>query len=161
MGKNNFSEMDLSKIRMAMEFESWVPDPALPKNWLYKKRHMNNVYCAPNGKLMLSKDLAIEYLKTESKIPEDLLQMQMFQPPPGKRVHPQSKRSDTRTSAKKDTGKINQPLIFDEDISLLPRGWKILKDYDTQNRNVRIISPQGYNFRTKRSALAFGLHEGK
>ena len=70
---------------------------------------MNNVYCAPNGKLMLSKDLAIEYLKTESQNPEDLL---CFNFPQANEFIKKSKRSDTMTSAKKDTGKINQQIIF-------------------------------------------------
>jgi len=93
MGKNNYSDDDLYNIRMAMELDSWVADPVLPKNWLYKKRGNNNVYCSPYGKLMLSKDIAIEYLKKEICNPEDILKMQQFQPPPGKRVPARKRRS--------------------------------------------------------------------
>ena len=42
---------------------------------------------------MLSKDIAIENLKTESFDPEDILKMNQFQPPPGKRVCPRKRRS--------------------------------------------------------------------
>ena len=131
MTSNNYPEADIAIMRGALNQNDWEEHVTLPDNWLYRRKGRAIEFCDPEGRSYHSKEAAIKnnMLLTES----DLVKLRRFQAP-----------NNSMTDDE-----------FVEDNSILPFGWKILKDYDTQNSNVRIISPQGFNFRTKRSALAY------
>ena len=108
-------------MRGALNQNDWEEHVTLPDNWLYRRKGRAIEFCDPEGRTYHSKEAAMKnnmLLKAS-----DLVKLRKFQAP-----------NNSMTNDE-----------FVEDTSILPFGWKILKDYDTQNRNVRIISPQGYN----------------
>ena len=131
MTSNNYPEDDIAMMRRALSQNGWEEHDTLPENWFYRRKGRAIEFCDPEGRSYNSKE---KVLKTNMLLKEsDLVKLRKFQAP---------KNSTTDDE-------------YVGDISILPPGWKILKDYDAQNRNARIISPQGLNFRTKRSALAY------
>ena len=112
-----------------MNQNGWAEHDDLPENWLYRRRHRGIEFVDPRGRSFPSKEAALK--KTVLLAESDLIKLRKFQAP--------------NFSISDDE--------FVEDINILPGGWKILREYNT-NRNVRIISEQGFSFKTKRSALA-------
>ena len=132
MIKNNYSQVDIMKIRSSLKHDGWDYHQNLPENWMYKLRGQRLLFCSSEGKLLETREKALVHIRSNGT-DSDFEALKSFSICEG----PVERKSS--------------PLSIDDSWSedeSLPKGWK------SKNHKIfQLMDPQGNKFKFRRHAL--------
>ena len=149
------SEEEISEMRSMMKHEGWEESDRIPRGWMMKEgvSGENTQFLGIGGEFFESLKDAMEFVEKYKKYfyQEDIDKMYRFQEldfssVPSKNIYTESDSKDGKWTG-------NHPSV--------PAGWlfKCIGNFGKNNVNIRVMSPDGKVFQSRRSALKFMIEQ--
>ena len=141
---NNYPKNEVEIMRKGLKHDGWITDPLLPHGWHFKMSRKNKgryEYCTDDGTVFYGKEKALALLKFKSRSVNEIKNFKNFSP-------------NGEALLEDESWMKNQPSV--------PSGWKIKRNRGNFGKNqpqIRLLSPDGKIFQSRRAALMFLIEE--
>ena len=142
--ENNYPKEQILALKDTLKYEGWSSDPKLPQDWLYKSRLTKLNFIDESGHFFQSKEAACKVLAQKNHL-EDLALLVQFRSESFKTNHQRLQNLEDSSWTKDD------PTV--------PSGWKIKKKAIGKQNIVKVMSPDGLKFPSRRMALKFMIEK--